>query len=271
MNTALPRPVPLHLEAAGGALVETEGPAALRIENEDGRIDHIPLRRVSRVIASHRVQFTTGALLACAERGIVIVLHGPDERVAARLLGNAAQTAGLRQRLLDFADRPDWRERYEDWRLANRQRICATLARRLQAPPGVARNPRRLQGWLLEQGRLLAGPGANSLSRRLLRQQSLAWMQEALLEQGVGAENELWTAGRPDLALDLGALLALRLETARLGWLRARAAGAARRGQPVAAPTRRQIVARLESQRPRLERLGADLINRLHRWLIECA
>lgn len=263
-----PPPRPLHIEPREEARVTIDGPA-LCIERPDAPESFIPLRRISRIHFSPLVEITTAAILACARRGIVLVLHDQGEDTVARIIGRATELTRLRQRLLDLTEIPHWHNLYEDWKRSTERRICSTLRNRLDSPWGLKSRPHAMRAWIRQQAILIAGPQEAERTRRIFRQQSHAWMQSRLLDHGIGAENELWTIGDPDLARDLAELLALRVETLRIGWLKGRSQAAARNGQPLKPLPRRAIVARFEQKQSRIARLGDDLINRLHRWLVE--
>ncbi len=261
---------PLHLQPASPLRVALEGPA-LRLEWSNRAVEYLPLRRISRIHASGRVDFTGRALAACGERGIVVIFHDEGEQPVARLVGRGRAHAALRQRLLDLMDRPDWQERYGDWKHAGRRRIASTLVHRLHAPRVLAMHPDALVSWLDEEAEKAAGAEAARLTRSIFHQQATGWMQAHLLEQGIDARDECWLVGGQDLAADLAELLAFRMESLRIGWLRGRARAAAAANEPPRPPSRRLVVRRLEYLAPRMERLGRDLVNRLHRWLVETA
>ena len=264
----LPLPRPLYIAPQEKASITVEGPA-LTIERPESPAVNVPLRRVSRIHLAPNVTIETTALLACAQRGIVLVFHDDEENPVARIIGNATENTRLRQRLIDLTDLPDWQDRYHDWRRAMERRICNTLRNRLDAPWALKTRPDAMKQWIQQRAIALAGPRDAERTSRLFRQLSITWMQSRLLAHGVGAENELWTIGEPDLARDLGTILAFRIETARLGWLRGRAEAASRKGKRLKPLSRRTIIARFEKQRGRIERLGDDIVNRLHRWLVE--
>lgn len=261
---------PLHIEPGKWAKVILDGPA-LRIDRPRQAPAWVPLRRISRITLSTRVDITLDAILACAERGIVLLLHDEREIPAARIIGRAGRFTQLRQRLLDLTEEPDWRKNYGDWRYAMNRRITAIVGRRLQAPLALHSHPHNMARWLQEQIRQMAGEENERLTRHLFRQQALIWMQSRLLQLGLDAENELWLAGAPDLSQELADLLAFRLETIRMGWLRGRYRALQRRDMEPAPISRRAVLTKTEQIRPRMEKLGQDIVNRLHRWLVERA
>ena len=82
---SMPDRRPLYLDAREATTILLEGPA-LRIRVSKQAERDVPLRRISRVVTNHRTQFTTDALLACADRGISVVFLSEDGEVRARIL-----------------------------------------------------------------------------------------------------------------------------------------------------------------------------------------
>lgn len=264
MNDAIhDMPLPAYIEPAEFAQVTLDGPA-LCVSMPDQSDAWLPLRRLSRLVVSEKVQIETAAMLACARRGITIVIHDGDDGILARMIGRGDDLTGLRQRLMDLTVLPDWRERYQDWLNAQYRRIAMTVSRRTRAPRRLAYRPRLLVEWLQSQAVERVGPNMAGQTRRLYLRHGLVWMQHSLARLGVDGTQALWREGKPDLAGDLGRLLALRMEPARLGWLEAMARAGVNR------PLRdKAVVRRLERLRPRLQRFDLDLVNRLYIWLSE--
>lgn len=263
-----PRARPLHVEPKRRARIFLEGPA-LSIEMTDASPVYVPLRRISRIHLSPRVDIETCAILACAERGIVLMIHDNQEETIARIIGAASDHTRLRQRLIDLTDMPDWESRYHDWKHAMERRLCVTLGKRIHAPQVLWIHPERLRKWIDKQITESAGSQNAVHTASLFRQISIAWMQDDLLQRGVGAENEFWVVGSPDLAEDLAGLLAFRLESIRFGWLTGRARAAKRLGHRSILLKRKAIITKIEQQHPRIQRFGSTIVNWLHRWLVE--
>lgn len=250
--------------------VDLEGPA-LRIERDGKAPSHLPLRRVSRILAGQRVQFSTSALLACADRGITVVIQNQEGRVIARWVGLAAERTQLAQRMVDFLDRPDWRERYDLWRDAMERRTAIVVARRLEAPHHLGPQPAQLERWIGQAAGFFADPKAAEQTAEVFRGFCVSWMQSRLHEAGLGADTEAWQSDNPDLVSDLAALLNLRVQPVRLGWHRRRHEWQLRTGRSPKPITQRTLVGVWEKASTRTERLGQDIINRFHRWLVSLA
>ncbi len=267
-NRTAPPPKPLYIEPDADTRLRLDH-NALRIERPGRAPQTLPLRRISRVYLGHHVHIATPLIRACAERGIIIVLQDEHGQIDARIIGRTGAHTRLRQRLYDLTDRPDWRIRYSDWKRAMRRRIGNTLRHRLGAPRELRNRPEKLQQWIDRQLARTVGARTAETTRRHIRRAAVGWMQQRLFQEGVGAENEQWLTGSADLAQDLGGLLAYRMETLRYGWLQGRARVARERNERPRPPAPRLIVRKIENHRGRTARLGNDLINRLHRWLIE--
>jgi len=265
--TVHPAPKPLYLEPEAPLRVSVEGPA-LHIEREDGQDHYLPLRRISRIIAHQRVQFETEALLAITRRGIPILIHA-DDHPHARIIGPAPHLAAtLRQRFDDLLARPDWEERYRDWQRAMHRRIAGILAHRLKAPSFLANDPEALRNWIETQAEKESDAETRRKTGYRFRQLNLAWMQQRLLQHGIGGEEETLIHDTIDLPSRLARLLDDRTQTIRLGWLRRRRRWADARNEPLRKVSERQIVRLYEKDAARIARLGNDIINRLHRWLV---
>ncbi len=259
-------PRPVYIQPEETARVTLTG-NALTVEIP-GQTDHwLPLSRISRLVVSHKTLLDTPAILACAGRGITIVMHDENSAVIARMIGQGGRRTDLRQRLTDAVSRPDWRERYSIFLNSLERRYCRIVARRVHAPEILAMKPARLRAWLGQQATECVGKNAAEQTRRLYRRQTLAWMSQTLVELGLDARNEKWLVGNPDLAQDLGKILALRMETARLGWLRA----IQRKGGLQRPLTEKAIIRKTEQLRPRANKISLDIVNRLHTWLVDLA
>lgn len=113
---------PLYLCARVKARVDADG-AALRVRSSGRCEARYPLYRVSRVIASNRVDWSAAALEACLQSGIPIVIVA-GSGVALGLLQPAHPASSrLSEDMDELLDREDWREIYGNWLRATRMRI----------------------------------------------------------------------------------------------------------------------------------------------------
>lgn len=264
-----PAAKPLYLDPAERATVTLDGPA-LRITVPGQADRHVPLRRLSRIVATRRTELSTGALLACADRGISILLVDEAGEVGARILGRPGERQEIRQRLLDLLERADWRDCYRAWLRAEQRRLQLYLQWRLRIP--VPAGPyKEVLAWVERTATRLAGADSAARSQLWLRQLVESWMLNHLAQLGLGAPSELLVDGWPDLPSDLADLLSARLEPLRLGFLRRRRRWAEEHSRPLRPTTRRDLIWIFEHHAARVSRAGRELTNRLHRWLIEMA
>ena len=64
----------------------------------------IPFKRVSRVVESGRVSWSTNALLECADQGVVVHFLKGNGMPRARWIGRVTERSELAQRWVDFLD-----------------------------------------------------------------------------------------------------------------------------------------------------------------------
>ncbi len=114
--------------------VSLDGPA-LKVSQHGAADRRFPLRRVSRVIVSNRVTWSTRAMLACADEGITVCFLSRDGTPRARWTGRPSPRSEFLQRWHDFVDRPDWRELFAQWRTAVRRRAVRFCALRMGWSP----------------------------------------------------------------------------------------------------------------------------------------
>ncbi len=263
-----PRPVYVDPDADLEILVE-EGALCFRFPGQADR--YIPLRHVSRLIVPEHANMDMRVFCACARRGIPVLVQAREDGIVLRAVGMKHGDTGLRQRLLDLTADMNWPCHITDWLQANRARIARGLARRLKAPAGRAGKADSMRAWIEKRAQNLGGKQSARVSDQALRGAALAWMHEALLQHGLDASNEAWLRDHIDLAAELGALLQFQLQPLRLGLLTRRRKWEQKQARCATALTHRQVIRSLERHRGRMERTGRDLLNRLHRWLVETA
>jgi hypothetical protein len=175
---------PLYVLAAGRTTVDLDGPAFL--VRRQGRADaRYPLARVSRVIASTQVEWSTGALAACLENGIPVVITGSGNAPVGYLLPSIQAPSRLGGELEEFIDRPDWKERYADWLRAERMRVFFEWRRRREGvgnplPQEVLRELKRRYVYLDDRSERLSLNGLLSAAIR-------ATVAEQLQKAGLSA------------------------------------------------------------------------------------
>lgn len=120
---------PLYLGARVNARVDADGPA-LRVRAAGRAEARYPLYRVSRVIAGHRVHWSAGALQACLESGIPIVIVGDGGAPLGSFHPACVRASALCGDLDELLDRPDWQGIYANWLRALRMRVLVEWCRR---------------------------------------------------------------------------------------------------------------------------------------------
>ena len=259
---------PLYLDPRRPAQVDLDG-YSLVVAVENSAVQRLPLRQLSRIVASARCQFSTAALLACADRGLPVLIVDATGNVRCRLLGQAGDRQALVQRLVDFLGVPDWRDRYATWLDAHHRRGALRVRRSLGLPPEAG----GVEGTRFAIRRLSAHFAVDAAdaaaSERLLDESLFAWMFSHLQGLGLDGRMELGHDGHPDLVSDLSGLHAWNAVVLRLGWLRRRRAAAERDGVALRRVERQDVVRLYQRHHAGLERRGIGLLSDLHRWLVE--
>jgi hypothetical protein len=130
MNSTLPVLKPLYLDGVQPLAVVLDGPA-LKVMTTGRSPARYPLRRLSRVIVSGRVEWSTPALIACLCAGIVVSFLDENGDMAGLCLGTGSRSLKLYEKLAEFALRPDWPEHYANWYAAMERRGILGLVNRL--------------------------------------------------------------------------------------------------------------------------------------------
>ena len=249
---------PLYLKGAG-IQVTQDGPA-LKITQAGHADGWFPLQRVSRVISSPRVHWTTEALIACARTGISISFQDDDGGVVARLVGQPGEREEIRQRLADFLLRARWQEAYQQWLTAMEAMAVRSVARRAHWPDSLPQTPRELRQWLKTTVVSLDLQTQEAAASQQLQGLLMAYVTQHLSQAGIGLE----LSGRtePDLTGDLTRILWWDFRLALLNWLRSQNA-------QLRPPDPPAVIAFFEHREARTESLCCGLLNRLHVWLID--
>jgi hypothetical protein len=134
---------PLFLGPTLRARVDADGPA-LRVRAAQRAETRFPLDRVSRIVASARVNWSADALRACLENAIPIVIVSEDGSPLGSVHPARLHASSLVAALEELLDWPDWRDIYGCWLRAARMRVLADWRRARQAE-GAAPEPRAYQ------------------------------------------------------------------------------------------------------------------------------
>lgn len=185
---------PLYLAGAETLHVALDGPA-LRVSKSNASDRRFPLGRVSRIVVSGRVSWSTDALLACADEGIVVCFLKADGSPRGRWIGRPSKRCDFAQRWHNFLDRPDYQELYAQWRSNIRRRAVRFCALRMGwSPVGRTRDLVRVI-----QAGTNCGVGELRTLRRELHGLAHARCLEELARIGLGADDASLTLIVPDL------------------------------------------------------------------------
>jgi hypothetical protein len=251
---------PLYIQGAASQ-VRRDG-ASLRVARSGVAECWFPLQRISRVVSAVQVEWSTEALLACAEHGVTVSFLDGTGVVLARLVGRPGERGELRQHLADFLLRSDGPALYADWRAAMEQMAMRSVLRRSGLPLARPPSAGAFRQAFREAARSMNAAVAFERIEREVCGLLTALGTQLLQDAGIGGELADGPAFK--LADDFAAILFWDFQLARSAWLEERLASGG-----VGTPGRGEIVAFFEARRPRVERLAQGLINRLHRWLIE--
>ena len=185
---------PLYLAGVETLHVALDGPA-LRVSKPNASDRRFPLRRVSRVVVSGRVSWSTDALLACADEGIVVCFLKGDGSPRGRWIGRPSKRCEFTQRWQNFLDRPDYRELYAQWRSNIRRRAVRFCALRMGWPP-VGRTRDLIQAIQTEAD---CGVAELQAFRRKLHGLAHARCLEELARIGLGSDDASLALVVPDL------------------------------------------------------------------------
>jgi hypothetical protein len=130
---------PLFLNPTLRGQIDADGPS-LRLRAEHRAETRFPLDRVSRIVAGARVNWSAGALRACLERAIPIVIAGTDGAPLGSMLPAHLHALPLAAALEELLYCPDWRDIYRRWERAERMRMLGQW-RRAQEAAGTAPDP----------------------------------------------------------------------------------------------------------------------------------
>lgn len=130
---------PLFLNPALRGQIDADG-LALRLRAEHRAETRFPLDRVSRIVAGARVSWSAGALRACLERAIPIVIAGADGAPLGSMLPAHLHALPLAAALEELLCCPDWRDIYRRWQRAECMRMLGQW-RRAQEAAGTAPDP----------------------------------------------------------------------------------------------------------------------------------
>lgn len=202
---------PVYLRTRGKTRVDVDG-AALRVRAAGRPEVRYPLYRVSRVIASHNVEWSATALRTCLVAGIPVIFLDEEGSPLGSILPAHPRASRLAEDIEELLDRPDWIEIYALWLRSMRMRILREWWARRRAegnPPAPGEFGERVRKYVYaaEEGTVFEGAAG------IWRGAICGLVASALSRQGLQAA--FWGAGGTPLRLlqDLARLLELRLRT----------------------------------------------------------
>ena len=104
-----------------------------RVRGEGRAERRFPLDRLSRVVASARLNWSGDALRACLERAIPVVLVSADGSPLGSVQPARPRPSRLAEALEELLEWPNWRDIYCCWLRAARMRVLADWRRAQQA------------------------------------------------------------------------------------------------------------------------------------------
>ena len=122
---------PLYLDVAQANEVELEA-VALRVKAHERADSFYPLRRISRVVVTGKVEWQTAALLACLEYGIPVAFRGRDGVLVGHCLSDRSSQTSLETLLHAAADSPEGDRLYHNWRVHEEMRWVKRMERACQ-------------------------------------------------------------------------------------------------------------------------------------------
>ena len=126
----------LYLHGSEPLNVYLDGPA-LCVSQIGQSLRRYPFSRLSRVVVSGQVSWSTNALLQCADHGIWVSFMDANGVPKARMTGRTTKKTSLSQLWSDFLDRPDWEDLYKIWSESTNRRALRLCAWRLGWSPKI--------------------------------------------------------------------------------------------------------------------------------------
>ena len=270
MKTA-PTPLrTLYLDGGPGLRVMQDGPA-LRVRGVNAADRLYPLRRLSQVIVHGPVEWSTPALLACAETAVSVVFLAADGALRGCLSGPPAANdplVDLNLALESFLDREDGLSRYHVWFSAKAQQARLGFLRAARWTT-LHTDPQTVRKLIEQRARLYARAGQ---LRRFDRQ--VYGLIRALIEKLL-QDSRLDTAQpglillRIDIARDIANILVWTIQKEKLAYLKQLRKLALRRGDPLADLDWFRAVRFFEQNRKLVTESFDALLLKFHVFLLE--
>ena len=260
----------LYLDGRESLAVRLDGPT-LRVSAPERADRLFPLRRVGRVVVRGQVEWSSEALLACADRDVFVTFLTGEGAFRARLSGRRPKgrpLLDLGEALEAWLEDAGGAERLRTWLDAEAQHARLRLSRQLYGAPisslaGELRNRIRDQAlrYVSEQDR-------ERLDRELAG--LLASHLETLLTRvGIRPDDALLAVHGIDVSRAAADVLTWSLQIDKLRFLWRRQRIAERRGARLGTAPRHAVVDFYEAHRETVEEAFRLTVARLHRYPIE--
>lgn len=197
---------PLYLDIAQAKAVELEA-VALKVRAYERADSFFPLRRISRVIVTGKVEWQTAALLACLEYGIPVAFRGRDGALIGHCLSDRSCQVSLETLLQASADSAEGDALYHNWRVHEESQWVRRMGRACQCTfVGAVAHSVMAQVEPLVQACL---PCRFALFREQLQAPVASHVLEVLAAYGFSDNIQLPLSRRVHLSRDLEKLLLL--------------------------------------------------------------
>jgi hypothetical protein len=260
---------PLYLHGHRPLRVDLDGPA-LRVSGEETADRLFPLQRLSRVVVSGDVAWSTEALLACADQDVSVTFLHRAGGLRARVLGRprGRPVAELRDALDTVLDAGGGAARVQDWLKAEAANRRRELARRLFGGP-VTSDAGTLREHLRAQARRYAPEDGLKLLDARLAALVHAEVARLLARAGLASDDPLLTVHGLELARGLAEVVGWDLQVPKLRFLWRRKRVADRSGDDYPVVTVRAVTHFFEGESRGIEAAVGQLVVRLYRFLLE--
>ena len=248
----------LYLHREQGLTLSIDGPALLvRVEGQADRL--FPLRRLRRIHLPATLAVNSQVITTCTRAGISMAFSDRRGRTLAWCLPANRGTQGLGVLLEGFSRLMDHLERYRQWARQRLDAVSRPLAAHLGLEPGC--EPTTVEREIHLQAIRHAGENGARTSQEWLLAEIQGQLLQTLQIQGADSETALTWAER------LAPLLLLRMEPARLHWLRQRHFQARNQGLSRPEVETDALMEFFASRSDALNEAVSDLVEQLVTWL----
>ena len=243
---------PLYLQGCSGMRVVFDEPA-LVVSVPDKTRQFFPLPRVSRVIVTGNVEWSMGALFACADAGISVLFIDDVGTVRGRWLGMSQGKENTLESLARLLQHPTAENCYRNWYTGMQRMAARSAARRLLFSDWQTADLAQLDRW-----------AQNSLTtdwlaiRSWLQGVILSAVMQYLVASGVDANSDLAGDGDFCLADDIALILAIDFLPALVSWQQ----------KYNSVPGRSVLLTLFDQRGQRLEHLLRGVLVKLHQCLL---